>query len=166
MNSDGTNGLGSGRQAARAAEVIGAELIAGAEISTDAFRRLQRGSLAVRASVFASGFVLAATVGLGWVVLSFGAVAHHFVSRSRQAVVSTRNGLHLVIASSRRAAVVAEWPALRGAELILRPGEPDIAIVIDEWRGRASGLDIEAIEATIRAAGGEPLRVVDRSGGF
>ena len=99
------------------------------------------------------------------VVLSFGAVGHHFLSRSRQALVATRNGLHLVIASARRAGAVAEWPGHLGAELVLRPGEPDVTVVIDGWRGIASGLDIDALEATVRAAGGEPLRIVDRSDG-
>ena len=165
MSVDPTHGLGSERRASRTAQALGAELISGAGVTTEDFRRVQRGALAVRAALFGSGFILGATVGLGWVVLSFGAVGHHFLSRSRQALVATRNSLHLVIAAARRAGAVAEWPGHLGAELVLRPGEPDVTVVIDGWRGIASGLDIEALEATVRAAGGEPLRIVDRSDG-
>ncbi|MDG2111669.1 MAG: hypothetical protein P8N02_03535 [Actinomycetota bacterium] len=160
---DGRFGLPSERRAELTGEALGAELLAGAEVTSDAFRRSQRLAFAVRGLVFAAGFALALTFGLGWVLLALAAVAHHFLYRTRQALVATDTGLHLVTSGPRSTHRQRHWTARPSAQLTLRPGNPTIEIELDDWVGQTTGLDLDNVEATIRAAGGEPLRVIDRS---
>ena len=161
--SDALHGLASARRVEHTREALGRELLAGAEVSTEAFRRSQRLALGVRIAVFCTGFAVAFVSGLGWVLLSIGAVVHHLMYRTRQAMVATENQLHLVTSSSRTTRVTHGWPGHVGATLRMTPGEPDIVVTVDDWEGRVSGLDLDPVESTIRAAGGEPLRIVDRS---
>jgi hypothetical protein len=157
------HGGGSDHRRRHIEQALGAETVDVVEVTTAAFQRSQRTVLVTRIAVFALGFALAFTVGVGWVVLSFGAVAHHFLQRSRQVLVATESGLHLVTVGPRSAQIVRQWTGATEATLTLRPGAPDIELTIDEWAARVSGVHLDSLESTIRAGGGEPLRVVDRS---
>lgn len=162
MSTPEHHGLPSASRAASVASAVGAGLEAGVEISTEAFRRSQRRSLAIRGLVFAVGFAAAFLYGLGWVVVALGAVVHYFVFRTRQAVVATHHELIAVTSRRSSATVDGRWPGTIGAELVLRPGEPDVELHLGTLVARLSGIDLAAAETTIRAAGGEPLRVVER----
>ena len=163
MNDDDLHGLTSPRRVELTRDALGGEPLAGAEVTTEAFRRSQRLALGVRIALFCTGFAVAFVFGLGWVLLSIGAMVHHLIYRTRQALVATENELHLVTSSSRATRVTRSWPGRLGASLRLSPGEPDIVVTIDDWEGRTSGLDLDAVEKAIRTAGGEPLRVVERT---
>ena len=69
----------------------------------------------------------------------------------------------LVVAGPRSSRVVESWGGRPEAELMLRPGAPEVPTSIGAWSGWASGVDLASLETTIRAAGGEPLRIVERS---
>lgn len=156
-------GLASPRRVQLTAEAVGEPLLAGAEVTSDQFRRSQRLAFSVRAIVFATGFGVALTFGLGWVLLAAGAVAHHFLYRTRQALIAVDHRLCLVTSGTRSTHLQHEWQSRIEAEITLRPGNPDISVTIGDWTAQASGLDLEHLEAAVRAAGGEPLRVIDRS---
>jgi hypothetical protein len=156
------HGLGAASRADRAEATLGTSVLGGVEVSTESFRRSQRGVLVARALLFALGFVVAAVGGLAWVMLSIGAVAHHFLFRTRQVLLATGDGLAVVTSTRNSCRLERAWPRGVPAKLYLTAGDPVADLSIDEWTARVSGIDLQSAEETIRAAGGEPVRSVRR----
>ena len=68
------HGMAADAAVAAAAAEVGGPILAGVEVRTDDFRRSQRTVMAIRGLVFGTGFAIAFVGGLGWVLLSVGAV--------------------------------------------------------------------------------------------
>lgn len=130
--------------------------------------RAHRRIMVVRVAAFALGAALAVAWGIGWLLIVAAAVAHQLLFNVQRLLAATDEGLVLADISLRRAAIVDRWDAGTDASLVLRTDNPRVEVVIEAslddsgvaqaWTGYVSGTDLDGFEATIRAAGGEPLR--------
>jgi hypothetical protein len=56
--------------------------------------------------------------------------------------------------------LVRDWKVNVEARLILRTDRPEVPLELPDWVGIIHGADIERAERTIRAGGGEPVRLI------
>ena len=140
-----------------------------AVVVTDAeTARTYRRIMFVRVAAFALGAALAIAWGIGWLLIVAAVVAHQLLFNVQRLLAATDDGLVLADISFRRAVIVARWSTGADATLVLRPSSPRVEVSVDaplddqgvgeSWTGHVSGTDLDSFEATIRAAGGEPLR--------
>jgi hypothetical protein len=94
---------------------------------------------------------LAISVLAGW---------DHFARRRRSVLAATATGLHLISVRGQRAELVRNWEVDVEARLILHTDKPEVPLELPEWTGVIHGADIERAERTIRAGGGEPVRLI------
>lgn len=130
--------------------------------------RAHRRVMVVRVAAFALGAALAVAWGIGWLLIVAAAVAHQLLFNVHRLLAATDEGLVLADIRFRRAAIVDRWAAGTDASLVLRTDSPRVEVaieaslddsgVVQAWTGYVSGTDLDGFEATIRAAGGEPLR--------
>lgn len=141
--------------------VLGTEVRAGVTVSDPCLVPAQRRELVARCALCATGFVLASLWGtllpLGISVL---AGWDHFARRRRSVLAATATGLHLVSVRGQRAELVRNWEVDVEARLILHTDKPEVPLELPEWTGVIHGADIERAERTIRAGGGEPVRLI------
>ncbi len=159
------DGFGSPARAARARVTLDSALSGGVEVSTSAFRRSQRLTLAARVVVFAVGFAMAVGIGAGWAALSIAVVTHHLLYRSRQVLVATDDGLAVTTSGPRSCRVDERWNVGAQATFSLTEGQPDVELTIGTWTGRLHGIDFRHAEHVIRMGGGEPVRTIRQRGG-
>ena len=159
------------RALARAVELLG-EVHAGvrsAVVVTDAeTARAHRRVLAVRVIAFALGTVLAISWGIGWLLIVAAVVGHQLLFNVYRLLAATDVGLVLADIGFRRAVIVVRWTGAADATLVLHTNSPRVDVTVEPpvddqgvgepWTGHVNGNDLAAFEATIRAAGGEPLR--------
>jgi hypothetical protein len=141
--------------------VLGTEIRAGVTVSDPCLVPVQRKELVARCALCAAGFVLASL----WetlLPLAVSALAgwDHFARRRRSVLAATASGLHLVSIRGQRAELVRDWKVNVEARLILRTDRPEVPLELPEWVGIIHGADIERAERTIRAGGGEPVRLI------
>ncbi len=161
----------SDRALARAVKQLGAlgEAVRCAVAVTDAeTARTHRRVMIVRVAAFALGAALAIAWGIGWLLIVVAVVAHQLLLNVQRLLAATGDGLVLADIGFRRAVIVARWNTGADATLVLRPSSPRVEVSLDAplddrgvgepWTGHVSGTDLDGFEATIRAAGGEPLR--------
>ena len=84
----------------------------------------------------------------------------HFARRRRSVLAATENGLHLISIRGQKAELVRDWKVDVEARLILHADRPEVPLELPQWVGVVYGADIERAEQTIRAGGGEPVRVI------
>lgn len=161
----------SERALARAVELLG-EVHTGvrsAVVVTDAeTARAHRRIMIVRVIAFAFGTALAISWGVGWLLIVAAVVGHQLLFNVHRLLAATGQGLVLADIGFRRAVIVARWTGAADATLMLRTNSPRVEVAVEPpvddegvgepWTGQVSGNDLDAFEATIRAAGGEPLR--------
>ena len=141
--------------------VLGIEVRAGVAVSDPALVPLQRRELVARCAVCAAGFVLAAFWGtLLPLALSGLSGWDHFARRRRSVLAATENGLHLISIRGQKAELVRDWKVDVEARLILHADRPEVPLELPQWVGVVYGADIERAEQTIRAGGGELVRVI------
>ena len=161
----------SDRALARAVELLSTlgVNVRRAVVVTDAETvRAHRRVMVVRVAAFALGAALAFAWGIGWLGIVAAAVAHQLLFNVHRLLAATDGGLVLADISFRRAAIVDRWDPGTDASLVLRTDSPRVEVAIEAslddsgvaqaWSGHISGTDLDDFEATIRAAGGEPLR--------
>ena len=141
--------------------VLGTEIRAGVTVSDPCLVPVQRRALVARCALCAAGFVLASLLEtLLPLAVSVLAGWDHFARRRRSVLAATASGLHLVSIRGQRAELVRDWKVNVEARLILRTDRPEVPLEIPEWVGIIHGEDIERAERTIRAGGGEPVRLI------
>ncbi|WP_419946375.1 hypothetical protein [Candidatus Poriferisodalis sp.] len=161
----------SDRALARAVELLGAlgVTVRHAVAVTDAATvRAHRQVMIVRVGAFALGTALTVAWGIGWLGIVAAAVAHQLLFNIHRLLAATDSGLVLADIRFRRAAIVDRWDLGADADLVLRTNSPRVEVSIKPtldgsgvshvWTGYVNGTDLAGFEATIRAAGGEPLR--------
>ena len=141
--------------------VLGTEVRAGVTVSDPCLVPAQRRELVARCALCAVGFVLASLWGtLLPLAISVLAGWDHFARRRRSVLAATATGLHLVSVRGQRAELVRNWEVDVEARLILHTDKPEVPLELPEWTGVIHGADIERAERTIRAGGGEPVRLI------
>ena len=141
--------------------VLGTEVRAGVTVSDPCLVPAQRREPVARCCLCAAGFVLASLWGtLLPLAMSVLAGWDHFTRRRRSVLAATATGLHLVSIRGQRAELVRDWKVDVEARLILRTDRPEVPLELPEWTGVIHGADIERAERTIRAGGGEPVRLI------
>ncbi|MDG2023834.1 MAG: hypothetical protein P8J75_05140 [Actinomycetota bacterium] len=141
--------------------VLGTEVRAGVTVSDPCLVPAQRRELVARCALCAVGFVLASLWGtLLPLAISVLAGWDHFARRRRSVLAATATGLHLISVRGQRAELVRNWEVDVEARLILHTDKPEVPLELPEWTGVIHGADIERAERTIRAGGGEPVRLI------
>ena len=141
--------------------VLGTEIRAGVTVSDPCLVPAQRRELVARCALCAVGFVLASLWGtLLPLAISVLAGWDHFARRRRSVLAATATGLHLISVRGQRAELVRNWEVDVEARLILHTDKPEVPLELPEWTGVIHGADIERAERTIRAGGGEPVRLI------
>jgi len=141
--------------------VLGTEVRAGVTVSDPCLVPAQRRELVARCALCAVGFVLASLWGtLLPLAISVLAGWDHFARRRRSVLAATATGLHLISVRGQRAELVRDWEVDVEARLILHTDKPEVPLELPEWTGVIHGADIERAERTIRAGGGEPVRLI------
>lgn len=141
--------------------VLGTEVRAGVTVSDPCLVPAQRRELVARCALCATGFVLASLWGtLLPLAISVLAGWDHFARRRRSVLAATATGLHLISVRGQRAELVRNWEVDVEARLILHTDKPEVPLELPEWTGVIHGADIERAERTIRAGGGEPVRLI------
>ena len=141
--------------------VLGTKVRAGVTVSDPCLVPAQRRELVARCALCAVGFVLASLWGtLLPLAISVLAGWDHFARRRRSVLAATATGLHLISVRGQRAELVRNWEVDVEARLILHTDKPEVPLELPEWTGVIHGADIERAERTIRAGGGEPVRLI------
>ena len=141
--------------------VLGTEIRAAVDVGDPDLLPLQRRELVARCAVCAAGFVLASLWGtLLPLAISVLSGWDHFARRRRSLLAATASGLHLVSIRGRKAELIRHWEVDVEARLILHTDRPEVPLELPEWVGVVYGADIEGAERTIRAGGGEPVRLI------
>jgi hypothetical protein len=141
--------------------VLGTEIRAAVAVGDPDLLPLQRRELVARCAVCAAGFVLASLWGtLLPLAISVLSGWDHFARRRRSLLAATASGLHLVSIRGRKAELIRHWEVDVEARLILHTDRPEVPLELPEWVGVIYGADIEGAERTIRAGGGEPVRLI------
>ncbi|WP_419840953.1 hypothetical protein [Candidatus Poriferisodalis sp.] len=136
--------------------------------SASAHRRI----MFARVAAFALGAGMAIAWGPGWLLIVAAAVAHQLLFSVQRLLAATDQGLLLADIGFRRAVIVARWLGGTDATMVLHTNSPRVDVALEPpvddrgvgepWTGQVNGNDLDAFEATIRAAGGEPLRRTER----
>ncbi len=158
----------SQRALERAVELLDANVRTAVVVTDAVTASVHRRIMFVRVAAFALGAALAVAWGIGWLLIVAAVVAHQLLFNVQRLLAATNEGLLLADIGLRRAAVVARWSFGADATLVLRTDNPRVEVTIEAplddhgvgepWSGQVSGSDLNAFEATIRAAGGETLR--------